>query len=268
MRSAGAPRSPVSLHTPPLLTRGPSSAPEGALDRMKVLVVEDDPSASMVLRYQLEDAGYACVQSATVDEGWEALIAEAPDAAVVDIRLPGVNGWVLLDKMRKDDRFHDLPALVLTGLLEAPDMEHAHALGCEYLGKPYAAQALLRKMEDLIQARTSGAPRAPSNPLPNPPLRIKLRVIRVVILLDQYQIEGDVHVAPDLRRFSDAWESVMRDGRSFIPVTKARVLRGDSSKFIATPDFIEVRKSELRGVFPLEDQYPEMEVQDGADPGS
>ena len=235
---------------------------------MKVLVVEDDPSASMVLRYQLEDAGYTCIQSATVDEGWEALLAEAPDAAVVDIRLPGSNGWVLLDRIRNDDRFQDLPALVLTGLLEAPDMEHARSLGCEYLGKPYAAQALLRKMEELIQARTSGEPLATSNPPPLPPLKVKLRVIRVTLLLDQYQIEGDVHVAPDLKRFSDAWESVMRDGRSFIPVTKARVLRGDSSKFIANPEFIEIRKSELRGVFPLEHEYPEMEVQDGADPGS
>ena len=266
MRSASASRSPVSLHTPPLLGRGPSSAPEEA-ERLKVLVVEDDPSASMVLRYQLEDAGYSCVQSATVDEGWDALIAEVPDAAVVDIRLPGVNGWVLLDRMRNDGRFHDLPALVLTGLLEAQDMEHARSLGCEYLGKPYAAQALIRKMEELIQARTSGVPFTPSK-VTSPPLKIKLRVVRVVLLLDSYQIEGDVHVAPELKRFSDAWESVMRDSRSFIPVTKARVLRGDSSKPIATPDFIEVRKSELRGVFPLEHQYPEMEESDGADPGS
>jgi CheY-like chemotaxis protein len=227
-------------------------------------VVEDDPSAAVVLRYQLEDAGYACVQSSTVDEGWEALITEVPDAAVVDIRLPGVDGWVLLDRMRNDGRFHDLPALVLTGLLEEQDMDHARTLGCEYLGKPYAAQALLRKMEDIIQTGSSGLPMPEK---PRPPIKIRLRVVRVVLLLDSYQIEGDVHVPPELQRFSDAWESVMRDSRSFIPVTKARVLRGDSSKPIATPEFIEVRKSELRGVFPLEHQYPEEEVFDGTRPG-
>jgi CheY-like chemotaxis protein len=257
LRSAGASRSPGSLHAPPLVGRGPSGAPDPG-GRLKVLVVEDDPSAAMVLRYQLEDAGYACVQSATVDEGWEALIAEVPDAAVVDIRLPGVDGWVLLDRMRNDGRFHDLPALVLTGLLEAQDMEHAGALGCEYLGKPYAAQALLRKMEDLIQNRAVDTSFDPVQSL-KPPMKIKLRVVRVVLLLDSYQIEGDVHVPPELRRFSDSWESVMRDSRSFIPVTKARVMRGDSSKPFASPDFIEVRKSELRGVFPLEDQYPQEE---------
>ena len=230
-------------------------------------MVEDDPSASTVLRYQLEDAGYACIQSATVDEGWDALVSEAPDAAVVDIRLPGVEGWVLLEKMRSDGRFTDVPALVLTGLLEAQDMEHARALGCEYLGKPYAAQALLRKIEVVIERRAKGE--LPTlSPTPRDKTRVKLRRVRVVLLLDSYQIEGDVHVLPEAGRFSDAWESVMRDSRAFIPVTEARVLRGDNSNEIATPAFIEVRKSELRGVFPLEHQRPESEVVDGTDLGS
>jgi CheY-like chemotaxis protein len=220
----------------------------------------------MVLRYQLEDAGYACVQSATVEEGWEALIAEVPDAAVVDIRLPGVEGWVLLERMRNDGRFHDLPALVLTGLLEARDMDHARSLGCEYLGKPYAAQALLRKMEELIKARSDNESGTGAEPA-KAAKKIKLKAVRVMLLLDSYQIEGNVYVPPELRRFSDAWESIMRDNRAFIPVTDARVLRGDS-KEIATPDFIEVRKSELRGVFPMEQQHPQLEVIDGADSGS
>ena len=264
LRSTGPPRSPVSLHAPPLSGRSPSGASDGG--RLKVLVVEDDPSASMVLRYQLEDAGYSCVQTTTVEEGWESMIAEVPDAAVVDIRLPGVEGWVLLERMRNDGRFHDMPALVLTGLLEARDMEHARALGCEYLGKPYAAQALLRKMEELITRRSQGEAVVPSPQGHN--RKITLKAVRVVLLLDSYQIEGDVYVPPELKRFSDAWESIMRDSRSFIPVTDARVLRGDSSKVLATPDFIEVRKSELRGVFPMEHQHPEMEVIDGTDPGS
>ena len=232
---------------------------------MKVLVVEDDPSASMVLRYQLEDAGYACVQSTTVEEGWQALIAEVPDAAVVDIRLTGVDGWHLLEKMRNDGRFHDLPALVLTGLLEAEDMDHARSLRCEYLGKQYAAQALLRKMEELIKARSEAE--ASTVDHIGATKKIKLKAVRVVLLLDSYQIEGNVYVPPELRRFSDAWESIMRDNRAFIPVTDARVLRGDGSTEIATPDFIEVRKGELRGVFPMEHQHTQLEVIDGTDIG-
>ena len=248
-------------------SRGAHTSPGGER-RLKVLVVEDDPSASMVLRYQLEDAGYTCVQSTTVDDGWELLVAEYPDAAVVDIRLPGQDGWALLEKMRGDGRFHDLPALVLTGLLEAEDMEHAKSLNCEYLGKPYAAAALLRKMEDLIKARES-ADLSPSDPPKG--TKIELKAVRVVLLLDSYQIEGNVFVPPELRRFSDAWESVMRDNRSFIPVTDASVTRGENTTPIATPDFIEVRKSELRGVFPIEEEESSttiLEVIDGSSTGS
>ena len=91
-----------------------------------------------------------------------------------------------------------------------------------------------------------------------------------MLLLDSYQVEGNVFVPPELRRFSDAFESIMRDNRAFIPVTEARVLRGDGGQ-IAAPGFIEVRKSELRGVFPLEEtatEHPQLEVIDGADTGS
>ena len=267
VRSVGPSRSSVNLHAPPALSRGPSGAADRT-DRKKVLVVEDDPSASMVLRYQLEDAGYACIQSSTVEEGWDALVAEAPDVAVVDIRLPGIEGWALLERMRTDGRFLNMPALVLTGLLEAQDMEHARSLGCQYLGKPYAAHALLRKIEVAVEQRDSGEATEPPADPKEGKTAVKLEAVRVVLLLDSYQIEGEVHMQSGMKRFSDAWESVMRDSRSFIPVTKARVLRGDSSNPIASPAFIEVRKSELRGVFPLEHQRPELEVVDGTDIGS
>jgi hypothetical protein len=124
-------------------------------------------------------------------------------------------------------------------------------------------------MEELIKARADAENGSGGEPS-KAPRKIKLMAVRVVLLLDTYQVEGNVYVAPELKRFSDAFESVMRDNRAFIPVTEARVLRGDG-KVIASPDFIEVRKSELRGVFPLEqmkEEHPQLEVIDGADPSS
>jgi hypothetical protein len=126
-------------------------------------------------------------------------------------------------------------------------------------------------MEELIKARADAEAHPEKAEGAKVVKKIKLKAVRVVLLLDSYQVEGNVYVPPELRRFSDAFESIMRDNRAFIPVTEARVLRGEGGTEIATPDFIEVRKSELRGVFPLEDssmEHPELEVIDGADTGS
>jgi hypothetical protein len=61
-----------------------------------------------------------------------------------------------------------------------------------------------------------------------------------------------VHLPPELTRFSDAWESVVRDQRSFFPVTDAKVMTVDGDLVLATAAFIEVRKSDVRGVFPAD----------------
>jgi hypothetical protein len=82
--------------------------------------------------------------------------------------------------------------------------------------------------------------------------KIALRVVRVVLMLDVCRIEGFIHLPPELSRFSDAWESVMRDPRAFFPVTGTKLRYGDDSQLLYAPDFMEVRKTEVRAVFPLD----------------
>ena len=83
--------------------------------------------------------------------------------------------------------------------------------------------------------------------------KIALRVVRVVLMLDVCRIEGSIHLPPELTRFSDAWESVMRDPRAFFPVTGTKLRYGDDSQLLYAPSFMEVRKTEVRAVFPVEE---------------
>ena len=83
--------------------------------------------------------------------------------------------------------------------------------------------------------------------------KIALRVVRVVLMLDVCRIEGSIHLPPELTRFSDAWESVMRDPRAFFPVTGTKLRYGDDSQLLYAPNFMEVRKTEVRAVFPVEE---------------
>lgn len=217
----------------------------------KVLVVEDEPSVVTVLRYHLESAGFEGLYAHDAADGWRLLVSDAPDVAVIDIGLPGGDGWGLLEKIRSDGRFSAMPAIVLTGKSLAEIEDRLSDLNAEYMGKPLAATALLTRIRHLVQGRSQkNADSALSESI-----RVELVAIGVVLLLDGYRIEGKVYLPPELGRFSDAWESVIRDHRNFVPVTEARVTTPDGSHTIASPAFIEVRKSDVRAVFPM-DVFP------------
>jgi DNA-binding response OmpR family regulator len=215
----------------------------------KILVVEDDPTTVEILRYHLAEAGFECVSGGTVDEGWRVLESDHPLLAIVDIRLPGAYGGKLLEMIRNDERFARMPVMVLTGLLDPEAIEQAKRFGCEYMGKPFEPDELIAKIRRLV----SFEPIAPMPMLASEPDRyVKMAPVRVLLLTDSYQITGNIHVSPKQIRFSDAWETLMRDGRSFIPVTDARVSRADGSQVIASPTFMEVSKADVRGICPVD----------------
>lgn len=222
----------------------------------KVLVVEDQPSVVAIVRYHLESAGFEGVFAGDVDEAWRHIVRESPDAAVLDIKLPGSDGWSLLEKIRSDGRYHRMPVVVLTGLLEPEIAERAQSLGAEYLSKPFAASALLSKIKGLVGSNGSSSAQ-PQSPKPPPAPtgftpKIEMVSVGVVILVDGYRIEGQIYLPPELGRFSDAWESVIRDNREFVPVTDCRVVSADGSTTISTPSFVEVRKTHITAVFPMD----------------
>jgi DNA-binding response OmpR family regulator len=218
----------------------------------KILVVEDQPSVVSIIRYHLENEGFTGLFAEDVQEGWKALVSEVPDAVVMDIRLPGAEGWNLIERIRNDGRYHDLPIVILTGLLEPEVVERAAALRCDYLSKPFAASALLTKIRNSIKTRQQAGPTPPPPPMSATATpQVQMVAVGVVILLDSYRIEGTVHLPPEISRFSDAWESIVRDPRSFFPVTDARVTT-DGNEVVATPGFLEVRKDDVRAVFPKE----------------
>jgi two-component system phosphate regulon response regulator PhoB len=80
----------------------------------KVLVVDDQPSMQAIVKYHFENTGYERLYANTVDEGWRILVTESPDALVTDIGLPGDDGWSLIERVRGNGRFHQVPIVVLT----------------------------------------------------------------------------------------------------------------------------------------------------------
>jgi DNA-binding response OmpR family regulator len=210
----------------------------------KIVVVEDDQRIASLVRQILEADGYQPTGVADAEDAWKELIRETPDAAVIDNRLPGLDGFSLLERIRGDGRFHRLPVVVLADVDDPAVIERAISLGAESIGKPFSGEALLNKLRGAMER---------AGELPLPPVRQRVDVVlqAVVMLLGEYRVEGTVHLPSEFERFSDAWESVVGDGRAYITLTDAKVERLDGRR-IADSSFLQVRKADVRSVYPLE----------------
>jgi two-component system response regulator MprA len=123
--------------------------------RVKILVADDDPAVRESLRRSLTFNGYTVV---TVDDGMAALSAvttESPDALVLDINMPVLDGLETCRRLRAGS--HDLPVLMLTARDEVRDRVLGLDAGADdYLPKPFALEELLARLRALLRRAPSG----------------------------------------------------------------------------------------------------------------
>ena len=87
----------------------------GASDRQgHILIVEDEPSVRRVLRLQLEAEGYQVSEAENGPMGLEILQHESPDLVILDVMMPGMDGFTVCRKIREQRRFQKLPVIFLT----------------------------------------------------------------------------------------------------------------------------------------------------------
>ena len=126
----------------------------GTVQPMRVLIVEDEPSMANSLRVGLENEGYIVdVSHDGIDGLWRA-IEFSYDAMVLDLMLPGLNGFVLARRLREAGR--DVPILMLSA--KDGDLDQAEALDTgadDFLGKPFSYPLLLARIRALIRRSSS-----------------------------------------------------------------------------------------------------------------
>ena len=82
----------------------------------KVLVVDDDVNTVKFLSVALEEGGYEPVGALNGKEGLEKIQSENPDLIILDVMMPKKTGFVLFKQLRKDEKYKDLPVIMLTGV--------------------------------------------------------------------------------------------------------------------------------------------------------
>src|SRR5438067_894281 len=126
--------------------------------RQTVLLVEDDPDLLRFADVTLRLSGYRVV---TATDGLSALSAARkvrPAMMLLDLRLPGLDGWQVLEVMGQDPVLRKLPVIVVTATADAGARPLTEAAGVtEYLVKPLSADALLAAVERVMSAPRHGA---------------------------------------------------------------------------------------------------------------
>jgi len=109
-----------------------------------ILVIEDDPGAVRLLRTYLEGEGYNVEVATDGETGIAAARANAPDAIILDVLLPGIDGWEVLRRLKGDPGLRDLPVVVVTVVDERNVAMNLGAV--DYFLKPVRREALLARL--------------------------------------------------------------------------------------------------------------------------
>ena len=114
-----------------------------------VLVVEDEADLLFTVSLALEMNGYSVLQTSSGEEALEAVAVKHPDAVVLDLRLPGIDGWEVLRRLEESGS--SPPVVLLSAQVDPATASRAMALGCHaYLAKPFRAAELTRVLEELL----------------------------------------------------------------------------------------------------------------------
>ncbi|NVN04734.1 phosphate regulon transcriptional regulator PhoB [Asaia spathodeae] len=122
----------------------------GAL--VKIVVVEDDPSLQLMIRYNLDKLGYDVSAFPEAEQAWEYISRARPDAIVLDWMLPGMSGLDLCRRIRGTSSLHDLPVLMLTARADEQDSIRGLDSGADdYIAKPCSIEALDARLRALLR---------------------------------------------------------------------------------------------------------------------
>ena len=117
---------------------------------MKILIVEDEPKIGDYLRQGLAEAGFVVDLARDGLDGLHLALTEAYDLAILDVMLPGIDGWQVLQGIRRAGK--DMPVLFLTARDSVDDRVKGLELGADdYLVKPFAFSELLARVRTLLR---------------------------------------------------------------------------------------------------------------------
>jgi CheY-like chemotaxis protein len=130
----------------------------------RVLVVEDNPQNRKLSSIILQSAGHTVTVAADSEEAERAIARAIPDLILMDLALPGKDGYSLTQDLRTRPETARLPILAVSAFAMPGDAEKARAAGCtDYLTKPIRRESLLERVDLLLGSVGSAESSGPSS---------------------------------------------------------------------------------------------------------
>jgi two-component system, OmpR family, alkaline phosphatase synthesis response regulator PhoP len=125
-------------------------------EKKRILIVDDDPDFSMIVQTYLEKEGFTTELAYNGVEGFEKIKSNPPDAIVLDVMMPEMDGYELCAALKKDSAYANIPIVLLTAVADhVTSTKYSHYDGMsmeadDYLPKPASAEDITQSVKRLL----------------------------------------------------------------------------------------------------------------------
>ena|ERR1700722_17354397 len=117
-----------------------------------VLVVEDEPDVMLTFRIVLRTAGYEVIGATTGEDALSMLDNVVPDVVILDLRLPGIDGWQVLAEIRRAGLIPETPIVIASANSDLSQRSRAQQFGCaDMLTKPFSGERLRETVGSVLR---------------------------------------------------------------------------------------------------------------------
>ncbi len=125
---------------------------------MKVLIIEDDKFLRELINRKLQSENFETVLAIDGETGLDLIIKENPDIVLLDLILPGINGFEVLTKVKKNEKTKNIPVIILSNLGQKDDIEKGMGIGAtDYLVKAHFTPSEIVEKINQILEKTGGS---------------------------------------------------------------------------------------------------------------
>lgn len=124
-------------------------------DRPKILFVDDEADLVSTVECRLKWSDFDVVTASNGKEGLDKAVSEKPNLILLDTNMPVMNGYEMLEQLRKNPQLKDVPVIMLTAMCEAQDIRKASSYGiADYITKPFDFTVLMEKITNILEGKS------------------------------------------------------------------------------------------------------------------
>jgi len=125
------------------------------MSKIKVLIIEDEKDILELLKYNFSKEGYQVTTASTGEDGYRLVRKYIPDIIILDLMLPGIDGFEVCKLIKKDSKTEHIPIIMLTAKSEEADIVTGLEVGADdYVTKPFSPKILIARVRSILRRKS------------------------------------------------------------------------------------------------------------------